>query len=143
MARRSLLEIADERALALDELGDRIGGEVAVNPLAPKPTAVHLATIEVLSSLLDLASSASPGEEVPSELRMLLRFVQRLKPMMLEGVAKQPEAQIKVFMRKLSESIQTILDAPESTEQTGSHDAAVGAADGTAAVGADIATPAG
>lgn len=108
LARKSILErLADEGEARL-----AAGGPV---PAAPEPTAVHRKAAEVLSNLigygLELAS-ANQGS-APAILTGLMRVIKSSQGMMLEQLAAVPPAEIKAWMQKLRDDIDSILEVEE------------------------------
>ena len=79
--------------------------------LGPAPTAVHLATVGVLTDLMQLAVSMSNGE-TPVHLRALLTMLNKSRPMLLEGLTSLPPEAIVEFMRGLRDRINVIVDTP-------------------------------
>lgn len=102
-----------ERHAALAERGAALAANA---PAAPSP--VHARTVEVLSSMLTMGSRFS-GEEVPLQLRTMMRTLNHLKPMLLEQLGHVPAEEIKRFLGELIAEMQTIVDAPSTEEAHG------------------------
>lgn len=87
----------------LDRRAARLAGEAPSSP-------VKLATVEVLSKLLRLAVEMT-GEDTPTHLQVLVKMLEKGRPLLLEGLEKVPDPTVVVFMREIRDDIQTIIDA--------------------------------
>ncbi len=106
MARMSITE----RAAALERRADEINGA----PLAPGGDLhpVHVATVDVLTDLMNLGREMSGGGQIPSHLRVMMTMLDKGRPMLLDGIAKLDPAGIVDFMRQLEEKIHRIVVTP-------------------------------
>lgn len=110
---RSILDRYD-RFDDLDARADKLAAENKAGP-------VHIACTEVLTEMITMASTLSGAEHVPAPMRAALATLNRLRPMMLEGLIDVPEDKIREFMAGMIDKLQTIIDAAG-----GEHDVAAG-----------------
>lgn len=113
MTRRSITQRLEDRGQQL--AGQPVAG--TTTPVSP----VHLATVQVLSDLLTLGRSME-SDATPTHLRVLMRTIDKSRPMLLESIASIPPAQVKSFMADLAARIASIVDAPE---EDAAHDSPV------------------
>lgn len=97
--------ISDHMA-ALENRGERLA-----MPAGMQPSPVHVQAVQVMSELMTLGQQLS-GPDTPTHLKVLMRTVEKGKPMLLEGLASVPPEKIQEFFRDLSARIQLIIDAP-------------------------------
>jgi hypothetical protein len=82
---------------------------------------VHIATIDVLTNLLEMGKAFST-DEVPAYLRSMMKLVERSKPMLTAELASVPPEAIVEFMKGIGEQIDLITGA--STAQIPNEEAA-------------------
>lgn len=128
-------ESAAERIARLEARGDELGG-LAVAAGTQHP--VHVATVEVLSDLMNMGSSLSGGGHVPQHLRVLMLMLDKGRPMMLDGISGLEPAAIQQFMAELVAKIQRICDVPIGEAAADGSTSAAGAV----ATREDLAPPA-
>lgn len=77
-------------------------------------TPTHYAAVRVLSELLTMGERFSgPASAVPVQLRVMVRTLRKLEPVLVEEFAKVPPAQIKAFMTEMRDQINGIIEAPD------------------------------
>lgn len=121
---RSATSITNRRAStsSLDAAGARLEQRLAATePLSP----VHSVALDVLTDMIDLgvkmASGSTGGpEEVPLQLRVLMRTLAESRPLLERNIAKLPPRVIREFMADLVARMQLIVDAPDSGGTSGS-----------------------
>lgn len=107
MALRGVMtRLAEEEAGSdVEQRAARLLGEQAL-------TAVQSRAVQVLTSLLGLAVHMSnETEEAPTTLRMLVMMLDKGRPLLVDGIAKVPDAVIVEFMGKLAADIASVIDA--------------------------------
>lgn len=78
----------------------------------PVVSPVHTAAVEVFTDLLELGERMNTAE-TPAYLKAMMLGVRKARPMLLEGIAKMPAAQLKAFMGELAGKLNKIVEAPE------------------------------
>lgn len=102
---RSSLTAADER------LNKKLG-------LVQAPSPVHIALVTVMGDLMSMGLSMSSNNNTPTHLRVLMRTLDQMKPMLLENVSSMPPDKIKTFMGDLVARMQSIIDTPDTPSIT-------------------------
>lgn len=105
MARRSVLD-------RYAELEGRRADMDQARTTAASVTPIHIATIDVLTTLLTLGNTLA-GEKVPAPLRAMMRTLDMMKPVLIEELAAIPPEQIVSFMAGLRDQIDRIVVAGE------------------------------
>jgi hypothetical protein len=90
-----------------------------------QPQPVHRAIMLAIDQILTMGLSSGNSASAPVPLRTAVRLLRRLEPVMLEELAKVPEAECLTMMRKLAVSISALAD---SVDNTGDGQLAVAAA---------------
>lgn len=137
MARRSISERIDQYAAELENDADQLlleRGEVAASAqmardmLPPRsevlPTRTHVALIDLMDRILELGSRyANGGADDPAGggvmLRTTVRTIRRLRPYVLEQLAKVPEDEIRAFMGTLIAEISAAIAPIEGDVDAG------------------------
>lgn len=129
MGRMSITERHDRLA----RRGNEMDEGAAPAELIVAPSEVHRVTVEVLTDLLNIGERLSNGN-TPPHLKILMRTMQKSRPMLLEGLTNIPPEAIQGFMAELGAKILTIANTPLSTPEGTPVDA-----DRAVEPGADIA----
>lgn len=109
---RAQLDAAKDRAnlTAADQrLDKRLGLTVAPSP-------VHIALVNVMGDLMSMGIKLSANNGTPTHLRVLMRTLDQMRPMLLENVSSMPPDRIKLFMGDLVARMQSIIDTPDVTD---------------------------
>lgn len=89
----------------LEQLGDALAG---VGLGGQQPTIIHVKAIDVLTKLVALGNELA-DDETPIQLRVMMRGLETLRPLLLEMFAKVPPDVIVGFMRELGEDVMSIV----------------------------------
>jgi hypothetical protein len=103
--RRSLTERYDR----LEAHGDELAG--AGVPAGALP--IHTATVDVLSDLFTMSEQLT-SSDTPQHLRVMMRMLDKSRPMLLEGLTGVPPASIRAFLGDLVPRLQSIIDTPDT-----------------------------
>ena len=103
--------LSDRLARYEDETGERPWAETVAGP---QPTPTHEALVDMMDRTLSLAKSAAhEGGGAATALAVALRTMQRLRPMALESLATVPVDEVRVFLRQLTNELESVIDAGE------------------------------
>lgn len=107
MSRRSIFDIVDR--LGHDVDGDLERRADALGALGgPAPLPIHDKAVEVLTELLTLGGDLAT-DDTPLQLRVLMRTLTQVRPMIREMIAKVDPAQIVEFMGYLRDKIDDVI----------------------------------
>ena len=89
-------------------------------PGSELPTPVHRALVDLMDTMLSLAKAAAHEHgSAATALAVALRTMHKLRPMALESLATIPEDEVKVFMRHLSNQLESVVTAGEVHDGAG------------------------
>jgi hypothetical protein len=90
------------------------GDQMPANMLH-QPGAVHRAVMKAVDDVLSMGLAHPEVNAAPVALRSAVRLLRRLEPLMLEELAKVPEAECLQMMRGLAASITELADGVDPT----------------------------
>lgn len=91
-----------------DELAER-GSKLVGARSALQPTPVHRRAVRIMQDLLELATKFSNPDSTPQALRVALRMLRQLEPMLLEEMATVPDMAIVEFLVLLRNEIDEVI----------------------------------
>jgi hypothetical protein len=115
-----LAELSSRYTAELDARAGRLlstsadGDQLPANMLH-QPGAVHRAVMKAVDDVLTMGLAHPEVNAAPVALRSAVRLLRRLEPLMLEELAKVPEAECLQMMRGLAASITELADGVDAT----------------------------
>ena len=96
-----------ERAALIDQREEELAARTETL-VHNQPTAVHIQTVKVLRDLLTLGRKFS-GPNVPAPLRMLMRTLDKMEPVLIEELADVDPDELKAFLLELRNRLDSVL----------------------------------
>ena len=97
-----------ERADKLAERADKMSAQNSYAHLEAQPTEIHRRLWKLLLKIFDLIQKNDGSEQVPIQIRTMVRTIRHLEPIIMEGLARAPEEDVRAFIAELVKELQEV-----------------------------------